>query len=439
MLLNITTTFKDAVLHSPIFAGGAALGAVGGTIAALRRLPQQAWAGFLRSFSVTAEIPDTDHAFDWMQTWIDKQPAARRIRNLTVNTVISLRAGTDPDETPEDRAKQILLTPSVGNHLLRINGKFVWLTRQRNEGGKDSSGTAKKNEYWHIRLFGRDQNIIRSLVAEARETYRGVHKRPHIMVASGSYWESLGPVPERSLESVVLPAGMAEAIVADATKFLKTREWYNERGVPYRRGYLFTGPPGTGKSSFVTALSHTLKKPVYVINLGAFGLSDDNLVSLLCNVPSGAIVLFEDIDATSRSRTVTKGKKKSDDDDKEKSFVSLSGLLNALDGIVAKEGRITIMTTNHPEKLDPALCRAGRVDRTWKLDYANEAQAERMYLRFFGKEESERAKVFGHLIGGKKIAPASIQEHMLQYRDDAAAALNHACDLLERAAEKVAA
>jgi chaperone BCS1 len=431
MMLSALGTFRDAVMHSPIFAGGAALGAVGGTIAALRRLPQQGWNAFLRTFSVTAEIPDTDAAFNWMQTWLDKQPASKRIKNLTVNTSISFSAGHDPDETPEDRAKQILLTPAVGNHLLRINGKFLWLTRQRNEGGKDGMGNSKKNEYWNMRLFGRDQNIIRSLVAEAREIYRGVHKRPHIMVASGSYWESLGPVPERELESVVLPDGMAEAILSDADKFLRTREWYNERGVPYRRGYMLAGPPGTGKSSFVTALSHHMKKPVYVVNLGAFGLSDDNLVSLLCNVPSGALVLFEDIDATSRSR-VTKGKKKSDDDEKEKSFVSLSGLLNALDGLVAKEGRITIMTTNHPEKLDPALTRPGRVDKTFILDYATEAQASRMFNRFF--QDEERSKVFGHLVGGKRISPATIQEHMLQYREDAAEALNQVGDLMGKAA-----
>lgn len=400
-------------MHSPFFAGGAALGAVGGTIAAARKLPSRAWNLLLRNFTIAAEIPDTDNAFRWLQTWIEKQPGSKRIKNLTVNTELGVKG-------------QILLAPAVGSHLLWLNGRVLWLRRDRNE-GKESR---QKSEYLHLRMIGRNQNLVRELIAEARDTHRKIHKRPDIMIATRDYWTSLGVVPERPLDSVILGDGIMERIVEDAEVFLRSGQWYSTRGVPYRRGYMLAGPPGTGKSSVVTALAHHLKQAVYVINLGGYGMTDDNLVGLLCSVTKGAIVLFEDIDATTRSRVA----RKKDKEAKEESSVSLSGLLNALDGLTAKEGRIAIMTTNHPEKLDSALVRPGRVDATFVLGHATESQARRMFERFFGEDEKERAGVFAHLTGGKGVAPAVIQEHMLRHRDSASDALNNIGEMLAEAA-----
>ena len=99
----------------------------------------------------------------------------------------------------------------------------------------------------------------------------------------------------RSLDSVILPNGQKEKMVADLQTFLDSETWYHEMGIPYRRGYLLTGVPGSGKSSLVAAVAGAVGMHLYVVNLP--GLGDSGLQELLQNVSNTrAIVLFEDID-----------------------------------------------------------------------------------------------------------------------------------------------
>jgi chaperone BCS1 len=97
------------------------------------------------------------------------------------------------------------------------------------------------------------------------------------------------------------------------------------------------------------------------LNLSGGRLNDNSLNTCLNNCPANSIILLEDIDAIFVERTaVNRGR-----------GVSFSGLLNALDGVRSQEGRILFMTTNHRDRLDPALMRPGRADVHVKLDYAS--------------------------------------------------------------------
>ena len=136
-----------------------------------------------------------------------------------------------------------------------------------------------------------------------------------------------------------------------------------DKGVPYRRGYLLHGPPGTGKTSFTQAIAGALKLNICYLNLSNGNMDDDGLNRALNNAPSQSIILLEDIDGIFVAReSVNQGRD---------GGVSFSGLLNALDGVRSQEGRILFMTTNHKEKLDPALLRPGRCDFQVKLDNAS--------------------------------------------------------------------
>ncbi len=70
--------------------------------------------------------------------------------------------------------------------------------------------------------------------------------------AVGPEWRTFGqPIKKRPLNSVVLDRGISENLLNDVREFIDSAQWYTERGVPYRRGYLLHGPPGSGKSSFM--------------------------------------------------------------------------------------------------------------------------------------------------------------------------------------------
>ena len=146
---------------------------------------------------------------------------------------------------------------------------------------------------------------------------------------------------------------------------------YIDRGIPYRRGYLMHGPPGCGKSSFVAALAGELGYDICVLNLSDSGLTDDRLSHALSTTPPTSLVLLEDIDAAFVQRSAN-------DRGGRQSHVTFSGLLNALDGVAAGEERILFMTTNHLDRLDPALIRPGRVDVIHHIGHASRSQCHRM-------------------------------------------------------------
>jgi SpoVK/Ycf46/Vps4 family AAA+-type ATPase len=157
--------------------------------------------------------------------------------------------------------------------------------------------------------------------------------------------------------------------------FRKSARWYHDRGIPYRRGYLLHGPPGTGKTSFIVALAGHLRMNVCIVNLGISGFNDKQLNQLLNSAPRNSILLMEDVDAALIKRKAGK-------DQEGENNVTLSGILNSLDGITAQEGSVVFMTTNHIRKLAPALIRPGRCDRKLLFDYADEHQIRGMCLKF---------------------------------------------------------
>ena len=211
-------------------------------------------------------------------------------------------------------------------------------------------------------------------------------------------------------------------------------------GIPYRRGYLLHGPPGSGKSSFIQALAGSLGYDICLLNLSERGLADDKLFHLLSNAPERSIILMEDVDAAFNKRVQT-----SEDGYVAKFFsyeialqlngrglmmsffslcaryqssVTFSGFLNALDGVASGEERIIFLTTNHMEKLDPALIRPGRVDLACLIDDASPSQAKRLFTRFYDSEQNTDLENLGvelesvvdrEMKEGRRVSMAALQ------------------------------
>ena len=175
-------------------------------------------------------------------------------------------------------------------------------------------------------------------------------------------------------------------LLEDARRFLVRQAWYAERGVPWRRGYLFHGQPGTGKTSLIRALASELDLDLAALDLSMPELNDSGLRDLLGSLPKRAALVLEDID------TVAPGR-----DPKTDRRLSLSGLLNALDGLGAAEGRLMFMTSNHPERLDPALIRPGRIDLSVAIGPLGPADAARMVARFYPDRPDLAAEILESL------------------------------------------
>lgn len=192
------------------------------------------------------------------------------------------------------------------------------------------------------------------------------------MLGAWGGWDRLDDLPARPVESVILAGGQMERLQADIGGFLAAEGDYVRRGIPWHRGYLFSGPPGGGKTSVAHALAGHFGMDLWYLPLNDVK-KDGELLRLATRVTPRSILLLEDVDVF---RAATE---RDDDGD-----VTLSGLLNALDGIATPHGLITIMTTNHPDVLDSAILRPGRADMCEHFGAADPGQVARLVSHFYG-------------------------------------------------------
>lgn len=345
---------------------------------------------------------------------------------------------------------------------------------------------------------------IKRLLADAKVLYYQdtSHKttiyRPRSKELRRDYnmWQQVARRPVRPIRTVVLDSKEKHDVLSDVNEYLHpaTPRWYASRGIPLRRGYLFHGPPGTGKTSFSFALAGVFGIDIYVISLQDISITEEDLAVLFTKLPRRCVILLEDIDTAglrrepdatadakpedksddkkddrkdgkddkkndkddkkSKNKKKKKSKKRSSDKDTDnaisddsssdsdssdrsdsssseedrrrskkrrrggnstpqrknrssKKGISLSGLLNAIDGVASHEGRVLIMTTNKPESLDEALVRPGRVDVQVGFANASSYQIEELFQRMYEVPQRSVAKQ-------KKLANGHANGHAKQ-------------------------
>ncbi|KAL4900268.1 hypothetical protein BDW74DRAFT_162346 [Aspergillus multicolor] len=397
------------------------------------------------------EVYSHDEAYNYLLYWLMKQRFDRNKNRLIASTSLAAGAGDwfgsrddegemdisdaeDEDDADAGSAndaiantRRLLWSPCTGTHYFRYAGRYLALTREVEE---RQVQMMTRTEVMRISCLGWDPSILKQLMAEARVCFAQKENGKTVIYrgTKGPYgdeflWTRTTSRPARPLSTVYLDEEAKQNFLADLQRYLlpSTRRWYSDRGIPYRRGFMFYGPPGTGKSSLAFAAAGYLGLNVYILSLGSRQITEDGLVQLFQKLPRKCLVLLEDVD--SYEVASRRPEETSEPKGEAKNEMTLSALLNLLDGVAAQEGRVLIMTTNHLQRLDPALIRPGRVDYQIKFHLADRELTKKMFWNFFSiadKPSAEEAPLraltdsFADKIPEDMFSPADIQGFLLQ-------------------------
>ncbi|MBN3280413.1 BCS1 protein, partial [Polyodon spathula] len=472
--------FLGALKDNPYFGAGFGLVGLGTAMAIARKGAQLGMIAFRRHYMITLEVPSKDKSYQWLLSWITKH--ARHTQHLSVETSYlqheSGRVHTQFDFIPSPGNHIICVAPHSLQSLpspqlitmellrshtatpfpqdgsappssspisekayhqpypaihtfnyIRYQRKWIRVERTREKQMIDLH-TGTPWESVTFTALGRDRQIFFNLLQEARElALKQQEGRTVMYTAMGSEWRPFGcPRRRRPMTSVILERGLAEKIVDDVKDFIGNPKWYADRGIPYRRGYLLHGPPGCGKSSFITALAGKLEYSICLMSLSDRSLSDDRLNHLLSVAPEQSIILLEDVDAAFVSRELATENPAAY---QGMGRLTFSGLLNALDGVASTEARIVFMTTNYIDRLDPALIRPGRVDLKQYVGYCSHWQLTQMFQRFYPTEPMGQGEKFAEraLAVSQSISAAQVQGHFMLNKHDPRGAIDNVAEI----------
>ncbi|OKL58714.1 hypothetical protein UA08_06038 [Talaromyces atroroseus] len=470
------------------------------TVAAAARLRLEGVIETVQSyFTSTIEVRMNDEVFNYLMYWISQQPfshySTRTVASTKTkaNSYYSDDSDQDSDEDDDDdddydedkkfgsnsteneyadaasndfdsywarrvnkdKIKRLRITPAEGQHWFWFRSHRIRFKREQLE--RRNYGWGVPVEKLYLSCFGRNPEILKELLLEAQRMYVDRDGDKTIIYraqrdSSADYdWVRCMARPPRPLSTVVLDDVQKRAFIADIKEYLhpRTRRWYANRGIPYRRGYMFYGPPGTGKSSLCFAAAGAMHLKIYLISLNSRTLNEEALASLFQSLPRRCIVLLEDVDAagvankrdeqtadpatapSSGQSTTNTGNTNNNNNNNDSSNnssnshstnkdsdganrgISLSALLNIIDGVASSEGRILVMTTNHIEKLDSALLRPGRVDLSIAFGYSDRETIKNLFLAIYAPLECELPRTLTNMTQHKSAAappPPSTEE-----------------------------
>lgn len=317
----------------------------------LRSLPQKLWNIFLSQITITVTLDDSS-----------KYGLHEITRNLlkyyTTSKWFNMSKSLRPVRRSEDKSEadyRVDLVPGSGFHFMIYKWRPLVLRIYEAESSKNKFETITT---YSVTMLGRSRKLLDSLISSLIDPIPDSSQKIYMYTHD---WVYSGLTNSSTIEELCISHDLRYKMESMIDEYLD-RDWYTSRNLPHKSTLLLTGSPGTGKSTLIRSLSSTLNYPMYILDLSSIG-SNSMLTRIVSSVPRNSILVLEDIDASSPE---VRNRESRDYDKVQEagSTFTLSGLLNCLDGIIPINDCIVVMTTNHPEVLDPALTRKSRVDHT---------------------------------------------------------------------------
>lgn len=415
-LQTLMNTDFGALLENEIFLGMAAailmtsaLGFLGFLFLTPLKIVFIKWPHqiFMRWCTVVIHVDQSSAYLKPLMSFIAEWPSAKKKRSFRlIHTTAYHPSFTTSNNSAYaddgvDAKSAFSASLGAGKHLLWYKGRLWMMTIAIN------TDSATQKEELYLRTIAFSSLPFQKLVGDLIE-WMTVEKRTAIYKAYEHGWSNSGHKEPRALDTLFYNDGVLESVLDDVEQWKNSKEWYHKRGIPYRRGFLFHGPAGTGKTSLVMTIAKMLDGDVYIIEPKDFG----RMSSLIDDLSKNSVLLIEDVDTAS---VVAKRTEKAQESTSSID-VTLSEILNSLDGVSTPENYVVIMTTNHIDKIDPALIRPGRIDRKVPMEELSENVAIRMVEAFFEKPAGsiDALKVGEY----EKMTPANIQEACFEARGD---------------------
>ncbi|MCL7025456.1 hypothetical protein MKW94_025180 [Papaver nudicaule] len=312
---------------------------------------------------------------------------------------------------------------------------FWWMLTNANEIGKPRRYDNVNQRALTLTFHKRYRDIVLDMyldhVMEKGKEVLAKNQQRRLYTNSGEYyhgemWSHVVFNHPATFDTLAMDNAKKEDIMEDLIAFSKARDYYAKIGKAWKRGYLLYGPPGTGKSTMIAAISKFMNYDIYDLELKSVKRAGNTeLRKLLLETSDRSIIVIEDIDCTLALTDKRKTKKKTSS--KEQSYqqkmaemhgdqdVTLSGLLNFIDGLWSSTGgeRLIIITTNHVEKLDPALIRRGRMDMHIELGYCSFEGFKIFAKNYLNIDDHPLFETIRCLINETQITPADVAENLM--------------------------
>ncbi|KAK4429289.1 protein HYPER-SENSITIVITY-RELATED 4 [Sesamum alatum] len=329
--------------------------------------------------------------------------------------------------------QEFAVTVDKNQEIIDFHGgiKFKWLLQSSAikhsvQGGKNSNPRIELR-YFELSFHKKHKDsalkvylpYVLRRAKEIKEETRTV--RLHTVDYNGTdYWSSVELNHPATFDTMAMDPDLKNEVIEDLDRFLRRKDYYRRVGKAWKRGYLFYGPPGTGKSSLVAAMANHLKFDVYDLDLREVQCNSD-LRRLLIGSANRSILVIEDIDCN-----VGLQNRENDHATTEDDKITLSGLLNFIDGLWSSCGdeRIIVFTTNHKNRLDPALLRPGRMDVQIEMSYCRLSGFKILASNYLKIEEHSLFGVIQELLMKVEATPAEVAGELMKTEDGDIALIN---------------